>query len=141
MGANVNDFTDLGKGVEFTYKGSKFEIPSYTKSEMTLLMEISEKMVEISKNMSPEDKENLKRDEIKTDELKKLFNIQLEFIICGVRKISSESPGEVKLIPLTLAEVEEWPWRLCNKVNSMIQDMMGTVGEVDNAKASKKNPT
>jgi hypothetical protein len=134
MGVNVMDFTDLGKGIEFTFQNQKYEIPSFTKTQMTNLMEISEKMVAVSKSLSPEDKEALKNNEIKTEELKNLFNIQQEFIIAGIRK-----NVEDKLVELTMPEVEGWPWRLCNRVISLIQEMMNTTGDVE--KDAKKNPT
>lgn len=135
MGVNVMDFTDLGKGTEFTFRGQKYEIPSFTKNQMTNLMEISEKMVVVSKNLSPEDKKALENNEIKTEELKKLFNIQQEFIIGGIRLVTAE--GVYK--ELTLEDVDGWPWRLCNRVISLIQEMMNTTGDVE--KDAKKNPT
>jgi hypothetical protein len=132
------DFTDLGKGVEFMYKGEKFEIPSYTKPEMTQLMDISEKMVALSRGLSEDEKESMDKGEIKTDELKKLFSIQQEFIIAGVKQCTND--GVYAL--LTLEKIEPWPWRLCNKISSLIQEMMNTISIVEKGEDNKKgNPT
>lgn len=136
MGANVMDFTDLGKGTEFSYKGEKFEVPSYTKPEMTELMKISERMVGISKNLNPEEKEGMERGEIKTSSLEELFKVQQEFVIAGVRQITNDGVYAA----LTLEKIEAWPWKLINKVSSLVQDMMGSVSGAEKDDKGK-NPT
>jgi hypothetical protein len=132
MSANVMDFTDLGKGVEFSYKGENFEIPSYTKSQMTGLMEVSEKLVQMSRSLSEEERKKAEQGDVRTEEIKNLFGVQQEFICMGVVK-----KKETGMVPVTLEDINDWPWKLINKLVSMINKQMGSVNEGD----SKSNPT
>jgi len=139
MGANVMDFTDLGNGIAFSYKGQKFEVPSFTKTEMSSLMKISEKMVEVSKELNKEDKDKVGNDEsIGSDKLKALFEAQQEFVIAGVRSISAEG----NLSAITMDTIDAWPWRLVNRVSSLVQEMMSNVSGMEKESAGVgKNPT
>jgi hypothetical protein len=135
MSANVMDFTDLGKGIQFAYKGETYEIPSFTKSEMTALMEISDLLVAASKDVGKDIKEENKEDIIRSSEMKEMFRAQQQFIVAGVRKIS-----QGVYTNLEINDIEAWPWKLCNKVVSLIQEMMSTISDVDGEKR-KSNPT
>jgi hypothetical protein len=139
MGTNVMDFTDLGNGIPFSYKGQKFEVPSFTKNEMSILMKISEKMVEVSKELNKEDKDKVGSDEpVGSDKLKALFEAQQEFVIAGIRSVSNEGT----LNTITMDTIDAWPWRLVNRVSSLVQEMMSNVSGMEKESVGAgKNPT
>lgn len=138
MGTEVMDFTDLGEGIRFSYKGMNFEVPSFTKAEMKNLIKISEEMVNLSKTLSEKDKQEAANSAAPPGEdMKEFFEAQQKFVLAGVRSIDPAG----NLVPITEEGIENWPWRLVNKVSSLVQEMMGNVSSAEKDGDKGKNPT
>lgn len=119
---DIKDFSDLGQSVMFKYKGTSFAIPPLTRSTMTALLRMNQKISDSVKKKPGEEEKDSSFNEETVQGMDSLFELQQEFVLMGIRKVSPD--GSFSLVDKS--EVDLWPMRLTNNVIRMINEALTT---------------
>lgn len=123
--AEITDFTDYAKPVDFKYNDGIYRIPAFGKNQI-------ERLMQLSKKFSDEDDEE-KGDEEKDDEVTKeaiekstnFFNAQDEYLCTAIMKKNASE----QFVNVPDNEFVDWPVKLKNHLMSMITNQMSVVNE------------
>jgi hypothetical protein len=121
---DIKDFSDLGDETFFLFKGQKYAIAQPTRSDMTKMLRVNQKISAHVNRAQPKGADDAPSDgDQSVTDMDGLFALQQEFILLGVRKVQPESGQRVEL---TQAELEAWPMKLMHKVIRMVNDILSS---------------
>jgi len=134
----VLDFSDLGEGQKFSYKGDVFEIPAITNSKAVQLYTMGKEFNAKRELRKKERSEQriakgipLEGEDADLDDLEDVTESFIYFQAGFISSVVVNSDGN----PVTREQILEWPTKLTTKVNSLINsEVSGSVDKDDEKK-------
>jgi len=113
----ARDFTDLGKGEEFTFKGKTYEIPAISQDTSEVLAELSDKMNQY----------------VKAENFTEANKVPLTYVLEAMAADLSKEDRE-KLH----SELKRMPKRVLSAIMTLIAGEMQGVAEIPEGEEKKK---